>query len=249
MLNSISFRYCPIKSCIHDLNPIIKLISIFLFIICLFISNNIFINLIFTFLILFIMFLSNIGFSLYVKAVWKMKYFIMMYVIISFICRIEIGEIILILCRFINLILYSFVLTYTTKSNDITYALKSLFSFLKWLLPIKAICLIISLALQFIPIILEQANKIIKSLASRGMDYKTAKISEKWQILKAIIVPLFILSFKRADEIADAYEVRYYNLEKDIVSFTKHKIILFDYIYLSVHIALLILTVLEVNIL
>ncbi len=249
MLNNIVFKYFPIQSYIHMLNPIIKVISIFLFIISIFISNNIFVNLLFTCLVLLIIFLSNISFKLYFKAVWKMKYFILMYIVISFICRVDIREIILIIIRFINLILYSFILTYTTKSSDITYALERIFGIFKCILPVKAICLIITLALQFIPILLEQTNKIMKSLASRGMDYKTAKLNEKWRILKAIIIPMFTLSFKRADEVADAYEVRYYSLKEDIVPFRESKVMLFDYFYLGIHIVLLILTIVEVIIL
>lgn len=249
MLNNIVFKYVPINSSIHRLNPIIKILSIFIFILTIFISNNIYINLIFSVFVLLVIFLTNISFKLYLKTIWKMKYFILMYIIISFICRVSVWQIFLIVLRFINLILYSFVLTYTTKSSDITYALEHIFSIFNFILPVKAICLIITLSLQFIPTILDQTNKIMKSLASRGMDYKTAKISEKWHILKGIIIPMFVLSFKRADEVADAYEVRYYSLKEKSVPFKENKFELFDYFYLGIHVILLFVTIVGVIIL
>ena len=245
MLNNVVGKYFPIDSLVHHLNPVIKVISILLFLCSIFITNSIFVELVFLILVLLIIFLSNISFKLYLKAVFKMKYFILMYIVISLICHVSLNEIVLIVMRFINIILYSFVLTYTTKSSDITYALECILGIFKKILPIRAIALMITLALQFIPVIIEQTNKIIKSLASRGMDYKTAKLKEKGKILMAIMIPIFNSSFKKADEIADAYEVRHYSLKDKRERFIQNDLVLFDGFYLVLHLILFVLTIIE----
>lgn len=243
MLNNLSFKYYPTNSYVHRLNPIIKVLATFIFFVTIFITNNLFVEVILLLFTTLIIFLSNVSFKLFFKAIWKMKYFLLMYIVINLLCGGTYLGTLIVVIRFINVILYSFLLTYTTKSSDITYALEKIFSPLKSLLPVKAISLIITMALQFIPIIIDQTNKIMKSLASRGKDYKVAKLDEKWDILKAIVFPMFILSLKRADEVADAYEVRYYNLKEEIVPFNEKTISVFDYFYLIIHILFLIVVI------
>ena len=99
----------------------------------------------------------------------------------------------------------------TTKPSDLTLALESLFNpFKKIGLPVSELALMISIALRFVPTLFEETQKILKAQASRGVDISEGKFKDKIMQLISLLVPLFILSFKRADELANAMEVRGY---------------------------------------
>lgn len=113
--------------------------------------------------------------------------------------------------RLIIVVLISTLLTLTTKPSDLTLALESLFKpFKKIGLPVSELALMISIALRFIPTLFEETQKILKAQASRGVDIREGKLKDKVMQLISLLVPLFILSFKRADELANAMEVRGY---------------------------------------
>ena len=113
--------------------------------------------------------------------------------------------------RLIIVVLISTLLTLTTKPSDLTLALESLFKPLKKVgFPVSEFALMISIALRFIPTLFEETQKILKAQASRGVDISEGKFTDKVMQLISLLVPLFILSFKRADELANAMEVRGY---------------------------------------
>ncbi|HAX74196.1 MAG TPA: cobalt ABC transporter permease [Firmicutes bacterium] len=113
--------------------------------------------------------------------------------------------------RLVLVVMISTILTLTTKPSDLTLGLESLFGpFKKIGVPVAELALMISIALRFIPTLLEETQKILKAQASRGVDIKEGKLKEKVMQIISLLVPLFILSFKRADELANAMEVRGY---------------------------------------
>ena len=113
--------------------------------------------------------------------------------------------------RLIIVVLISTLLTLTTKPSDLTLALESLFKpFKKVGVPVSELALMISIALRFVPTLFEETQKILKAQASRGVDISEGKFKDKVMQLISLLVPLFILSFKRADELANAMEVRGY---------------------------------------
>ncbi len=113
--------------------------------------------------------------------------------------------------RLVLVVMISTLLTLTTKPTDLTLALESLFGPLKKVnVPVSELALMISIALRFIPTLLEETQKILKAQASRGVDIKEGKFKDKVMQIISLLVPLFILSFKRADELANAMEVRGY---------------------------------------
>jgi energy-coupling factor transport system permease protein len=104
------------------------------------------------------------------------------------------------------------ILTTTTKPLDLTYGLESLMSPLKRVkFPAHEIAMTISIALRFIPTLLEEADKIIKAQASRGVDLAEGKLKDKITALISLIIPLFISSFQRSEELANAMEARGYD--------------------------------------
>ncbi|MBQ6116092.1 MAG: energy-coupling factor transporter transmembrane protein EcfT [Oscillospiraceae bacterium] len=114
--------------------------------------------------------------------------------------------------RIIMLIMGTFLLTYTTSPISLTDALDSLFSPLKKLhVPIHELTLMMSLALRFIPTLIEETDKIMSAQKARGADFESGNILRRARALVPILVPLFVSAFRRADELATAMECRCYH--------------------------------------
>jgi len=104
------------------------------------------------------------------------------------------------------------ILTATTKPLDLTYALEWYMTPLKLIkFPTHEIAMTISIALRFIPTLLDETMRIMNAQASRGVDFEHGKIKEKITAILSLIVPLFMSAFQRSEELANAMEARGYN--------------------------------------
>ncbi len=113
--------------------------------------------------------------------------------------------------RIICLIIGSSLLTYTTSPIDITDAIERLLSPLKKIkLPVHELAMIMTIALRFIPLLIEETDKIISAQKARGSEIDTGTVSQKAKGLLPVFIPLFASSFRRADELAVAMECRCY---------------------------------------
>ena len=116
------------------------------------------------------------------------------------------------IARIIMLIMGTFLLTYTTSPISLTDALDSLLSPLKKLhMPVHELTLMMSLALRFIPTLIEETDKIMSAQKARGADFESGNILRRAKALVPILVPLFVSAFRRADELATAMESRCYH--------------------------------------
>lgn len=115
------------------------------------------------------------------------------------------------IARVCIIILASTTLTLTTKPTDLTNAIEWFLKPLE-LLKIKTsiFAMIISIALRFIPTLFNETNKILKAQASRGVDFNEGKLSEQIGQIISLLVPMFVISIKKADDLADAMEARGY---------------------------------------
>ena len=114
--------------------------------------------------------------------------------------------------RIVMLIMGSFLLTYTTSPIALTNALDRLLSPLKKLhFPVHELTLMMSLALRFIPTLIEETDKIMSAQKARGADFESGNILRRAKALVPILVPLFVSAFRRADELATAMESRCYH--------------------------------------
>jgi energy-coupling factor transport system permease protein len=103
------------------------------------------------------------------------------------------------------------LLTYTTSPIALTDAIESLFSPLKVIrFPVHELAMMMTIALRFIPTLIEETDKIMAAQKARGADFETGKLMERVKALVPILVPLFISAFRRADELATAMECRCY---------------------------------------
>lgn len=150
---------------------------------------------------------------------------------------IRVGFIVL---RLLNLVLLSSVLTFTTSPMDLKNGLESLMKPLKVIkVPVSEIAMMISLVLRFIPTLLEETNKIIKAQASRGADFNEATIRQKMKQIISLLVPMFVVSFKRADDLANAMESRGYVIGEARTSIDVMKLTFKDYFALMLILTLL----------
>jgi energy-coupling factor transport system permease protein len=142
--------------------------------------------------------------------------------------------------RILILISLSSLLTLTTKPTDLNNGLEEVMKPLKKIkVPTEEISMMISIALRFIPTLLDEANKIMKAQASRGVDFQEGTLRQKITQIISLLIPMFIISFKRADDLANAMEARGYYPGK-----TRSKLVVFkyrfvDYVTLFVAIAII----------
>ena len=117
-----------------------------------------------------------------------------------------------IIVRLILMVALTMILTATTKPLDLTNALEWFMLPLKIIkFPTHEVAMTISIALRFIPTLLDETNRIMKAQSSRGIDYEHGGLSQKFRAIIALIIPLFVSAFQRSEELANAMEARGYN--------------------------------------
>ena len=119
---------------------------------------------------------------------------------------------ILMAARLIMLVMGTFMLTYTTSPIMLTYGLELLMNPLKKLkVPVHELAMMMSMALRLIPTLIEETDKIMSAQKARGAEFDTGNLIEKAKAMLPVLVPLFLSSFRRADELATAMEARCYH--------------------------------------
>ena len=231
MLKDITFgQYYESKSLLHSLDPRVKIILMILFIIFIFLANNMF-SLGFAALsIVFIILLSKIPLKMYLKNMKAILPVLIFTAIINLFyadggvvlfsvwkLTLTTGGIyksIFMALRIVLLIFISSVLTYTTTPNDLTDAIENLLSPLKHIglgSAVHTLAMMMTIALRFIPTLIEEAEKIMNAQKARGADLENGGLIERVKALIPILIPLLISSVRRAYELAEAMECRCYN--------------------------------------
>ena len=140
-----------------------------------------------------------------------------------------------IVCRIILMVMGASILTFTTTPVEIADGIESLLSPLKLIkFPVREFALIMSIALRFIPTLLQETDRIIKAQKARGADFESGNIFKRVKALIPVLVPLLISSFRRADELADAMDARCYSGGKNRTKFKKQVVTYRDFIGLIV---------------
>lgn len=140
-----------------------------------------------------------------------------------------------ILLRIVLMICLTSVLTFTTMNTEINNGLESLMSPLKiFKINVGTISMMISLTLRFIPTLTEETSKIMNAQASRGVDFNEGSLKQKVTQIVSLLVPMFVMSFKRADDLANAMETRGYIIDGRRTKLDELKLHLIDFISLFV---------------
>lgn len=213
MLNNVVIgKYLNVDSKIHQMNSICKILCTLLFIITTFLNNRLELCLILLMVTFLLMSMSNIDLKIYFKSIYSLKVLVLSIIIINLICQVPIITTTLIIVRMILIVLYTTILTLTTSVSELTYGLEKIMSPLKIIkVPVNKLAFILTTAIRFIPTLIEEANIILMSLASRGMDYSKCNIKEKIECLQQILIPMITISLKKADTMSLSMELRLYS--------------------------------------
>ena len=217
MLKDITLgQYYQTDSVIHRLDPRVKLVATLAFIVSLFIVNSFWGYLIAAAFLVVMIRLSHVPFKFMVRG---MKAIVFLLVVAGvFNLFLTQGEVVWSFWKLkitkegIRLaLLGSSIMTLTTTPNQLTDALEKLLGPLKKIhVPVHEIAMMMSIALRFIPILLEETDKIMKAQIARGADFESGNLITKAKNLVPLLVPLFISAFRRANDLAMAMEARCY---------------------------------------
>lgn len=220
-------QYYPVDSVLHRLDPRVKFIGTMVFIVSLFISNDWAGYLLATVFLAGVIFASKVPFKFIVKGLRAIIFLLL--ITLFFNVLFTPGEVLwelgiikitkegLILAarmgiRLIYLIIGSSVMTLTTTPNQLTDGLERLLKPLTKLnVPVHEIAMMMSIALRFIPILLEETDKIMKAQTARGADFESGGLIKKVKSMIPLLVPLFVSAFRRANDLAMAMESRCYH--------------------------------------
>ena len=227
MLQDITLgQFFPGKSILHRLDPRIKICLLFAMMVLIFLVDSELSYLILTAFILIITAISQIPLLTVLRSLKPLMWIVLFTFLVHLFSGdgevlYEIGPLsitlegafkgFLISLRLILLIVLSSLLTFTTSPLKLTDATEKLLSPLsRFGVPAHELAMMMTIALRFIPTILEETEKIIKAQSARGVDFESGNIFRRAKAMVPILVPLFLSAFRRADELAMAMEARCY---------------------------------------
>lgn len=227
MLRDITLgQYYPADSVIHKLDPRVKLFGTLIYIISLFVFKGLPAFILAAIFLVVLIKLSKVPFSYMVKGL-KTIVLIMLFAavfnlfltpgtkLVSFwiftITYEGLKNAVVMMVRLIFLIIGTSLMTLTTTPNELTDGLEKALSPLKYIkIPVHEIAMMMSIALRFIPILIEETDKIMKAQMARGADFEHGNLIQKAKNMVPLLVPLFVSAFRRANDLAMAMEARCY---------------------------------------
>ena len=228
MANISIGQYLPFDTFIHRLDPRVKIVGVFLYIITIFFVDDFYGYIPFVILLIAMLAVAKIPIKSVLKSLKPVIFIIIITGLINLITTpgrmiFEIGPVSVTeegiyrtgftVLRLILIILSTSVLTYTTSPIELTYGLEKLFSPLKKFgFPAGELAMMISISLRFIPTLFDEAQKIRMAQMARGADFESGNIINRAVSMIPLLVPLFINSFKRSDDLATAMEARMYRI-------------------------------------
>lgn len=228
-------RYIPTNSFVHKSDPRIKFFGLIVFMVLIFLKfTNPAMDFIMygiyalvIFIIMKVAKLKVMAIFKQLKSLWFMMLFLLVINLLTFqsstgnvwfmvgnfaVRDVAIYQTLYIFLRLVLMISLTSVLTASTKPLDLTYAIEWYMAPLKVIrFPVHEIAMTISIALRFIPTLLDETGRIMRAQESRGVDFKGGKLKEKLRAIVALIVPLFVSALQRSDELANAMIARGYD--------------------------------------
>ena len=266
MLSDITLgQYFPGFSILHKLDPRTKIISSIIYIVAIFVIKNVIGYALLILSALTLVFISKISLKVIIKGIKPVIIVLIFTMILNLFWTVGEGEplvqwwiikiyidgiyraIFMSLRVLVLIVATSLFLTYTTSPRMLTDAIESLLSPLKKIhVPIHDFAMMMTIALRFIPTLIEETDKIMNAQKSRGADFSTGGLIKRAKALIPVLIPLLVSSFKRADELAIAMECRCYRGGKGRTKFVKLTMKLSDYVFMSL-IILFLAAVIAIN--
>lgn len=220
-------RYIPGDSWIHRLDPRVKLVGSFYYILIIFLCNN-WQSYAFMFVFTLVAIAaSKVSLSFFTKGLRPMIFLILFTVLLQVffsrggevywswgifsITQFGVTNALYIFCRFVLIIFMSTLLTLTTSPLSLADAIEYLLRPLERIkVPAHEISLMLSIALRFVPTLMDETEKIMNAQRARGVDFNEGSLLNKVKAIVPLLIPLFISSFNRAEDLAIAMEARGY---------------------------------------
>lgn len=220
-------QYIPGDSFVHKLDPRTKLISSIWFIMLIFLAKGFLSYGILAAIVLTAAYISEIPIRYYIDGLKPLTFLILITVVLQLLFSqgdtilLQLGWIkitqegvinaVKIIIRFILIIFMSTILTLTTTPLEIADGIESLLKPLKkFKIPVQEIALVLSIALRFVPTLMQETEKIMDAQKSRGVEFNEGSLIERMKKIVPLLIPLFISSIDRADELATAMTARGY---------------------------------------
>jgi energy-coupling factor transport system permease protein len=243
MISDITLgQFFPGFSPLHKLDPRTKIILAILFIVAVFLVNNPAGFLLILLVTVFMIAISRISFKVVLRGIRPIIFILIFTSLINLFMTVGEGEplwqfrflkiyeegiirAVFMSARVIVLIVgTSMLLTYTTSPISLTDGIESLLKPLKVIgVPVHVFAMMMTIALRFIPTLVEETDKIMNAQKSRGADFSSGGLIKRAKALIPILVPLFVSSFKRAEELATAMECRCYRGDKNRTKYAELK--------------------------
>ena len=227
MLKDITIgQYYPANSCIHKLDSTTKLAATLVFMVSLFVVNKFWPYLLIAVLLVAVIKMSDIPIKYIMKGIKPLRWIILFTFVINIfflpgeviwkfgfltLTKEGIRQAIFMSIRLIFLVVGTSLLTLTTSPIQLTDGIERILKPLKKIgMPVHELAMMMTIALRFIPTLLDETDKIMKAQMSRGADFESSNLINRAKNLVPLLVPLFVSAFRRADELAMAMEARCY---------------------------------------
>ena len=221
-------QYYPAQSPVHRLDPRVKIICTLIFLVSLFVQNSLLGYAVATIFLMIVIKASQVPLKFMLKGL-KAIVILLLFTVVMNLFLTKGGETLVhfwiftiteqglrvsvfMAIRLIYLIVGSSLMTLTTTPNSLTDGIESVLKPLNKInVPVHEIAMMMSIALRFIPILIEETDKIMKAQTARGADFESGGFIKKAKAMVPLLVPLFVSAFRRADDLAMAMEARCYN--------------------------------------
>ncbi len=246
-MNNVALgQYMPLDSVVHKMDPRSKIMIMLFLMVAIFIPAGVLGYVIIGIFILLSLYLSKLNIKYALRTMkpmlWMMAFLLVINLLViktgtplfsikGFIIYSDaVNQTLYIVVRLMLMVIITTVLTATTKPLDLTLGIEKLLKpFEKIGVPAHIIAMMISIALRFIPTLIEETQRIMNAQASRGVDLENGSIKEKIMAILSLIVPLFVSAFDRADQLANAMEARGYDPSRKRTRYKVFKMQTIDY--------------------
>lgn len=246
MRNGSFSRYYNTNSIVHMINPLCKILAMLIFVVMSMVGSCVRVMCGLSIILFFLMVLSLVPLKKYLSFVYSMKFLLLVIFFINILFGVSIYNSFIMLCRVCLVLMYFSLLLYTTTTNELALGFSSLlrplgiFGF-----PVSKVSMVIALSLNFIPILFIESGKIIKSQTSRGFNYRDGSFKDRINGFKSVVIPMFVLSMKRADSISDAMEVKQFSFNSNRSSIKGVRWHLSDFYMIGCHLLVLVFVLIK----
>lgn len=242
MLNDVTFgQYYPVRSFVHNMDPRAKIVFVIAYIVAIFLADNFFGLAAVTLFLLVAVFLSRVPLGRVLRSVKMILFLVIFTAVLNLffytgesayepllqwwivsVTWESIVNTIFLAVRLFLLVLGTSLLTLTTTPVSLTDGIESLLKPLIFIkVPVHELALIMSIALRFIPILIDETNRIISAQKARGADFDTGGLIKRAKTMIPVLIPLLVSAFRRAEELGDAMDARCYRGAKGRTKYKK----------------------------